>query len=707
MTRLVLQKPLLSRYRRLHSSLLTSNNTPRAFISSQTFFRKFQTQSDSFYRRFLDRHQRHLVHNLDHNQLQPNIQHYLVELYLTSIEMPCNFTPSFIPSPFYPQNVYPVAFYGILSSLQLSQHVYNPQKLENLKMVYRRLTGDEYQSTDSYGHIARTLDVANQELFEVSMACLEHLGCARDDVIPWINSILASSVTEACFELTHLRNIPGTVMADILLRQPLTKLELNLQLDLWRQFILQICHVYYHQPTMLRTIVGCILYHTCRLDLEKLPELMSHSIQFLKSTYFGADFSIVTDRYLNELLWDVAYFALESDPVKGKPFLALMQTQQFLAQHITKFPQLQLSLEGHMGIVFAVSMYSKAKAKELMEKSIAKHPPQLAVTYRETNSFNVVRITLAETPQDLVRTFNDIARPSGTVWAEFVKKLRELGLLSVLRCIDIINELWQHKESLLITKATMLNLLTPYTTADHMNRLLANIPLELAQKFLTMLTEKYMTVLYQGGDQEFNPQYLATLVPEIIYGGDSGGSGDGSGGGGLMVARQLYSQCQRKRFSPGIIGQMLEGELQIQPQNIYKLFKEEIKQRELSPNEKCLLSLLKAARRGPEPFIWDGMYAPQIAIHEFKTYIGEIPSSDFLWQEYIELLSQYDYVDEMSEIIKWWEQLGFSPSPETLMRLLRALPEEFAKRHIIHGHKVGGVHAWPWPDLAEFDSHHL
>ncbi|EGV60055.1 hypothetical protein CANTEDRAFT_111859 [Yamadazyma tenuis ATCC 10573] len=235
----------------------------------------------------------------------------------------------------------------------------------------------------------------------------------------------------------------------------------------------------------------------------------------------------------------------------------------------------------------------------------------------------------------------------------------------------------------------------------------------LVERHSGILIEKYMTVLYANQHVPVDTETVRALVPEIKRQGDS-----------LAIARQLYGG-HLKRKTPSVIGRMLHGELQVQPQNIYKLYTNELRQNNITPDETCLAALIKGATDSPTNnpgacHIWDDMYAPQIAIHEFKSHVAanKTVASGAVWEKYIEMLAKYEYVSELSEIIRWWESTQFVPQYSTLLALLRALPIEFATRHIAHvekvkrdsgtnGSKVAGVAStasvvdWPWPQVSD------
>ena len=105
---------------------------------------------------------------------------------------------------------------------------------------------------------------------------------------------------------------------------------------------------------------------------------------------------------------------------------------------------------------------------------------------------------------------------------------------------------------------------------------------------------------------------------------------------------------------------------------------------------------------------WDRYRAPQVAIREFQRHVKTtktgIEPNEWLWNKYIKLLLKYDYISELSKIMKWWDDLKFEPSKGLLLLLLSALPREFSERHIKHHEKLQLKRDWPWPSIEEFNA---
>ncbi|ODV63557.1 uncharacterized protein ASCRUDRAFT_73384 [Ascoidea rubescens DSM 1968] len=199
----------------------------------------------------------------------------------------------------------------------------------------------------------------------------------------------------------------------------------------------------------------------------------------------------------------------------------------------------------------------------------------------------------------------------------------------------------------------------------------------------------------------------------------------------LSYTRYIFKRIESPSIE--IVGTMLLGETQFHPEEVYKLYSRVIyskspeKDRKfnsitgvyLIPNEDCLASLLtcslkikKLDKEIPDSsehkcydaetgyLMWEDKYAVQVAISEFKKWVRfsnlkeedenaesesiqnsfddyVLPSNE-LWILYIKVLFKYNYLDHLSDILRWWERLSFNPNKRCLLHLMASLPEDVA-----------------------------
>lgn len=551
------------------------------------------------------------------------------------------------------------------------------------------------------GALARSLGfpIEGKKLCVFSMAidCISIVskrGVVASNIRPWILSLLAPSIPQACQELVNLSDIPSFVTSDILLRTPLSRTDLYLQLDLWRTFKAPIGKAYHKKTTHLANIVKNLMFYCVHLDLHKLAGLIQASLDFFTSTRSGFTFKLFDTAFTNNLIYSLAFFYLLSSTHSHEGAMCVIRAQEILVKYLT---HPNLNQEGFMGVVLAMAYVSEPKAHKLLDISHL-HYPERSV------HFHLAQIHVSTTPEQLLHSFNAgmAHHPNyASMWLVFVKKLEALELLTEPRAHKLLHQLLSRKESLILSKDIVQTLLRPIESINGMEKfILALQHHHLLPKFRALIDGKYMGLLYRySGEKSVCKPYLDEQVRVS---------------NNLECARFLFHQNPRK--TTAFIGMMLNGEVDHQPENIYSLYKEYLQCK--SPDQQCLVALLRACgkRQQGQVITWGTFYAPQVAVHEFKQHVaqkvpqtkpseGGLVPTNKLWKLYIEVLADSSYLAELAEIIRWWEAVQFVPEKPTLLLLLRALPREFAERHIKHASSVPAdadfLLLWPWPTLDE------
>lgn len=688
--------------------------------------------------------------------LQPTLSHFLLEYGMERQSqkhyeiqkgiVPHNYkksTPNLLLEPI---------MYNVISALLNHHQKQHPQaqikqtKIDNMKQLTIKLMGCEildFESffTENYGDsmdkvIIKFTDSIGSSTYDKEM--LAHaLVCFKmyqkldsvnsytlKDLGKWYTSYTSPNVTDACFSLSNLTEIPGFVVADILLRTPLSHYELSLQMDLWSRYLPTILTDLHHSLSKIRTIITNFVYYNTHYDVTQLAPFLETTVQGLRSIRsYPYAFKIFNNDYRNELLWKIPFDYIQKPSPKlisHRPFYEIIKAQELLS---TKLPgqgeSNSLTLRAQMGIVLSISYISKKKARSLFSKARSKHASiQGELSKKDLVSFNFLSISLSETPDGLLEAFNNATidhRYSSTLWLGFIKKLLDFELLTPTRSQQILKKLVDQSDHIILTKNMLLHLLLPigsfqlfslflYILKDHK---------ELIKRLQATLVEKYLILLYANPKKEVDLGTLKILIPGIHQKQNMA----------IEIARNLYTDFVSKKTSR-LVGIMLNGEVQMQPENLYNIYKTQLKQHNLVPDESCLQALINGSMASPTNnsescFIWDELYAPQVAIHEFRSFTvssdmerDKITPTDQLWTSYINMLSKYEYVSELSEMIVRWEQINFVPNASTLLALLRALPIEFSKRHIQHIEKVKsdsqhgvigneGPISWPWPTIDD------
>lgn len=593
------------------------------------------------------------------------------------------------------------------------------------------------------------------------------------DLVPWMHSIMAPSVSVSCESLRSLSKIPPCITSDILLRTPMSKNEYYLQADIWLDFMKDIGAAYHKRIKHLKLCINNLIFYGIQYDSHKLPELIFSSLHFFTNTTKGYQFLLVTQEFLNGIIWKLVFDYLRSSITYKPNIMAnIIKTQEVVVQFLSKVGDKRekvhskLNIEGNMGIVLAINNISQEKSEKLFKIAEKKlmHLDSHHSNSKSMVAYHFTRIFLSITPEELLHNFNNGASDyfqSATLWLGFIRKLNEFGLLDEKRSKKILLELVNNKERILITKDIILILLQPIKTLDDIDEFISILQKKsgskekdslLAMAHSSSILPKYLTILYRNVHLRNRPH------PEVKYPWDKykklhpittikdqeSPQNFRNFSSILSYARYLYDTGFKKKTSK-IVGIMLNGETNVQPENLYELYKLELfDKNNFNPDESCLAALIKAAMKQVDGndkascIMWGDMYAPQVAIHEFKQHVmtkafdkdlgkadndpGIYPQDD-LWQRYIHLLAKYDYISELSTIIQWWESLNFRPNYLTLLMLLGSLPTEYGSRYIKHVEKVREDSAkstyahlgedpkskaqnyldWSWPSLDELE----
>jgi len=760
--------------RRLHRRLFPIFNRLKSTKSNASIF----VDEVFINHRSTDRTHRQLVNSLSSYKqkpknervvIEPTIRHLLVKFQKefhdkrTIIEIHNTF-----PTPFKTTKLLePVIFHiiislhhiinsrrlGNLSSQELSQTDYLTKFLHKLKPGHligkiRTQIGFDCDVKDLATSILSKLNAENSrastETLELGLICFLVLNQTKfrnqysveTDLIPWIRAILSKDVTSSCELLMGLTNIPACILSDIILRSPVSKVEYHLQLEMWNQFIKPISETYIEKVSHLKACINNLIYYGVRFDTDALKELITDTFNFLMDPRSGIKIEALETSYINEILWNLALMTVFQPVTITKiQNTNIINSQEILVGFLSKQKDNttkafeKLSLKAYMGIAIAIRPTSQQKSEQLMNMAEKRFfSGRISVENKDMVAYNIAKTYLANSPEALVHTFNSAAKSyshSSVLWLAFVQRLKQFGLLNENRSIKVLKELLKIRNEVMITKDIMNVLIWPHkglksldrfiqTIAGTDEKLLASHSETILPKYITMLyinhNSKTLSENYYLWDRNLDKISKLDLwtykgFPTVA-----------------KYAKYLYDTQFRKK-SANIIGIMLQGEAIADPTNVYDLYKSELSRNNVPPNRECLVGLLRASFKTNDDnacIVWGDLYAPQVAVHEFKKHVvgafnedGFIYATDSLWQIYIQMLAKYGYVSELAEIIQWWEHIKFTPHYETLLHLMAALPSEYGQRYIEHFNKVKidsdkfhpkSQQDWNWPTLEELES---
>ncbi|KAG2731620.1 hypothetical protein G9P44_005207 [Scheffersomyces stipitis] len=742
------------RHRSLHINLFYHTNSPH-----NTVFDTFVNHKalDKVHRAFFKSLQREQTkYGKEHIVIEPSIRHLLVLLQNEKFES--NHTSqlqSKLPLQLKTRRLLePVVFHIILSLYYISkkpsldskyiqsqsqaQCHYLSQIITRIDKKYKKILEnidcrDALYLVENFGN--EITESETSESLKMALSCFNRLSNSKynveNDLLPWIRSLIAPSITSSCSSLSNLTDIPPFVLGDILLRTPMSKEELHLQLDIWNEYMRPISMAYLEKQSFLKTCINNLVFYCIHYDPSTLFELLKSTYSFYTSPKLGFKVSVTNNDFLNELIWSMAYTSLSGNSSAAS---SIISSQEYLVNVLSNSGtnedeiSLRLNLRSFMGIVLAINKKSADKGRQLFEFAEKKYfSGQREISSKDMASYNIVKIYLSKTPEELLHHFNNAAVDffhSSGLWLSFVSKLNQFNLLTSTRSKKIMKELVNNAEKIIITKDIVSILFTPIhslKTFDELMTIMMAHSNEMVLYHTNILLPRYISLLYSGNDSDEWVQRKYPWDRDIL---DNSGKPFKGFNSPVEYARHLYGTCFQKK-SARIVGVMLEGEAEIEPANVYETYKRELRDNgDLVPNNSCLLALIKAAVQSPPggPYLfWGDLYATQVVIHEFKSNVQQDVSdtnykvypNDKLWRKYIQMLAKFEYISELSDIIKWWEKLKFVPQQKTLNELLVALPEQYANRYIIHfttlressHEETEGCSSWPWPTLSELQNY--
>ncbi|CUM65137.1 uncharacterized protein PRCAT00002764001 [Priceomyces carsonii] len=724
-------------------------------------------------------------------EIKPNIKHLLVQMRLEHEGKGnlAQFSNQALPNPFKISSLLePVTFHCIIAlknvliedgGRNINIEHQNQRQKEILNTIVRKLIGksdfnalkslieahfninirqqcdlliSKYSCHDPKElEISETLELSLFSFLLVSKMGFKSQYTIEKDLVSWMSSIKASNISDSCNHLDLLYNIPAFVSSDILLRTPISKQEYVLQLDIWDEFIKSISIAYHKHTHHLKLCIKNLMFYAVQFNISKLPSITSTTLKFLLSTELGYSFKIVTEDFINLLIWQISFdYQILSCENGVEMTNIIVETQEIMVKYLAKVgspdkkPFEKLNLRAYMGIILAIRNISPEKAEKLYHVAEKKHfLGQISGGPRDSITQSITKVFLSQSPDQLLYNFNDLATHnlhSSALWLSFIMKLNEFGLMTQERSRKILIELVKHSDKILTSKNIILHLISPIKTVDGLNKFVqilqrANYNLSV---HASSILPKYLSLLYgdaavrEGGywSNEIDSGPIQSLKNDL--------DPFSAFSTAVEYARYLYD-VGFPRKTPKVVGIMLNGEVSFSTRNVFELYKKEYYGSSyLFPNESSLRALMRAAclvNSDHNITIWDNMYAPQIAVHEFKKQVisqfldfsssqlendCKIYPSDELWHCYILMLHSFDYISELSLIIRWWEDLRFRPSRKLLLLLLRSLPKEYGKRHIQHMAKVRAdsrnliststlkseqdILNWDWPDEDELRS---
>ncbi|KAI5969072.1 hypothetical protein CANMA_001876 [Candida margitis] len=516
----------------------------------------------------------------------------------------------------------------------------------------------------------------------------------EDDLITWIESISAKSVSSSMSLITE--NTPGFVLFDILLRSPTFKESFLVQYELWTHNIKFLMTQMRKDPYIVKSMLDNMTYYGVMYEPHCLVHLYQTTLDFLISPNTRQQVKL-NSKFFDGLIWDLAVYSLryqKLDPI------GIANAQELLMSHVRNSEGGSLSLKGYLGIAIVMSRISYNKGVEIFQVAEKKFAIETS-SKKDLLSYYLTKIHLAKTSAEAVNTFKIASNQfdySSTLWLFFIRKLKYLNVMDEKRAKLFYKQMSSSKVKL--TNDIVYELLHFICDFTVLKEMLCSVSNGKQGVLNSAFRARYIQLLqlheFKKGDFPQLPWDKPELEERNSHNYDSVED----------CITYIYTTSPVKPIQ--LIVTYLRFVSKSDSAKFFKLYQEEILHKDHLPNAACLELLLDTAKGSGDAKVSDNLLAPQLAIREFQRNVKATTKSfgisprDGLWQSYISLLAEFDYVSELSKIMKWWLDLNFRPKKATILLLLNTLPEEFALRHIKHHQVAKSKKDWDWPTTREF-----
>ena len=484
------------------------------------------------------------------------------------------------------------------------------------------------------------------------------------ELVSWLESIKSQTIVES---YNSVKKPPTFILFDIMLRNPQFREDFLLQMSIWRENMRKFALLRIGLISILKHVLDNLIYYSIMFEPDCLQIIIQESFKFFKSSRTGINVEL-GDQVINELIWNLALYSSKYRDIDPT---VIANAQELLISYLARIDY--LSFKAYMGITIVIARVSHTKGEKLFHIAEKKFAQQ-AKSLKDLIAYNITRICLCNAPDHLLDIFSTANRKfknSSKIWLFFIRRLNQFGMLDETRAKQIFKELVNSKVKL---------------TSDLVTEVVRNIDDLVVLRDLVTQVDSKTSKLFIKKYIQLASTHEGSL-PKFPWNED--------------ILNVIPATSVER------VGLILETYAKNNRSNVFPTYKKELMDKGLSPNKSCLGALLKVASLDGKLIAWNGFTAPEIAVIEFQKHVktnhtGLIPN-EWLWGLYIQLLIRYDYVSELSKIMKWWEDLRFEPSKDLLLTLLGSLPKEFAERHIKHHEKAHLKRDWPWPSIDEYN----
>lgn len=527
--------------------------------------------------------------------------------------------------------------------------------------------------------------------YQCFLLITKHIGqpYTEDDLVTWLESCSAPSITSSVSLVTE--NTPAFVLFDILLRSPTFKEQFLVQLELWTHNINYLTNQMRKDPNIIKAMLDNLTYYAVMFEPHSLTNIYQTTLGFSSNVNLRIQLG---EAFFNDVIWNLAVYSLRYPRIDPH---GIANAQELLMSQIRNIEGRSLSIKGYLGIAIVMSRISYTKGVQIFriaEKRFSKETS----SKKDTLAYYLTKIHFAKSTTEAVNTFKVASNQfdySSNLWVFFIRKLKYMNVMDKKRAELLFKQICDSKVK--VTSDIVFELLPFVEELDVVEKMFHCVSKYTQAAVVSTFRVRYMQLLKGWKLQKLDtlklPWEKRDKEHKVIF--DSVKD----------CITHIYTTSSK---SMQLIVTYLDYVSSQDTVEFFELYQEEVLDKDHLPNAACLKLILDTAKRAENVQVRDNLFAPQLAIREFQRNVqanakslGIFPRDD-LWVLYILLLAEFDYISELSKIIKWWIDLHFKPKKSTILCLLAALPEEFALRHIRH-HQVAKLKKdWDWPTTREF-----
>lgn len=325
----------------------------------------------------------------------------------------------------------------------------------------------------------------------------------------------------------------------------------------------------------------------------------------------------------------------------------------------------------------------------------------------------------------------DMSR-SAILWRALVEKIDKFNLLTPNRSALLAKKILLYNFNLNFTNIRIVNLLirqlSDFEIIAKLIKFVNNKKLMNSSIMQNLIVKLYRFAISSNKNKYKNIESLTQGNVDV-----------------LTFVRNMFNSIELPGRS--LIGQVLLFESQLQPHKVHLFYQKLLMENgayKTIPDVSCIRALLEAPLKVKD-LVWGDQYAVQIGIYEFKQWtlktinskntFSYLKPNEVLWLTYLKNLYAYNYLDELTEIMSWWEAIRYVPTKSLLLHLLHFLPiqtadrlREYSQKHLtVYKSRIANENSteeerdvqgdayvpleqyysaemWPWPTQYELDA---